>query len=177
MEKFCKIKPFVGHAVKKWLSDDGYHQIEINSDKIFQYITARKIYNDCDFEVDISNDLNGKTLYLSVFLLWPLPKEKNILCLKLLNYITAFEENAKYYLSPNRHIVVCKTFHSISKPDRSLSNLLKNHSECSMENLIDVLWAVQNDAADALSGRVKGKKLSEFFEEEENTWLGICTEI
>jgi hypothetical protein len=46
--------------------------------------------------------------------------------------------------SPNRHILVCSTFHSISKPDRSLSNLLKLHSECSMENLIDVLWAVVN---------------------------------
>ena len=144
MEKLCKIKPFVGQAVKKWLSDEGYHQIEMKADKFFQYITARKIYNDCDFEVDISNDLHGKTLHLSFFFLWPVPKEKNILCLKLLNYITAFEENAKYYLSPNRHILVCSTFHSISKPDRSLSNLLKIHSECSMENLIDVLWAVVN---------------------------------
>ena len=71
-------------------------------------------------------------------------KEKNIFCLKLLNDITAFEKEAKYYLSPNRHILVCSTFHSISKPDRSLSNLLKLHSECSMENLINVLWAVVN---------------------------------
>ena len=94
MEKLCKIKPFVGRAVKKWLSDDGYHHITIKVNKFFQYITACKIYNECEFEVDISNDLHGKILYLSVFFIWPVPKEKNILCLKLLNYITAFEENA-----------------------------------------------------------------------------------
>jgi len=142
MEKNYKIKPFVGQAVKKWLNDDGYQQIKINRDKFFEYITARKIYNDCDFEVDISNDLHGKTLYLSIFCIWPVPKEENILCLKLLNYINAFEEEAKYYLNPDPHILVCSTCHSIFKPDRSLSNLLKLHSECSMENLIDILWAI-----------------------------------
>ena len=30
---------------------------------------------------------------------------------------------------------------------------------------------------DALIAKVKGKKLSNFTEEEENTWLGICSEI
>jgi hypothetical protein len=159
MDKLCKIKPFVGQAVKKWLSDDGYHHIEINCDKFFQYISARKIYNDCDFEVEVSNDLHGTTLYLTVFSLWPVPNGNKILCLKLLNYINAFEKDAKYYLYPNPHILVCSTFHSISKPDCSLSNLLKLHSECSMENLIDVLWAVVDDDASRV---VKSQELKNY---------------
>jgi len=140
-----EITYFVFDDIDKWLSKDGYQEIEIAENKNFIFVKANKSYDGHLFGVDVKYDDATKVAHISVQCLTQVTKDKRIFCLKFLNYIAYFEEAGKYILCPYDHTIICSTSHSLYKCQVSIGQLIENQTSCSIENLSMTYQSLDND--------------------------------
>lgn len=124
---------------------NGYEGINFIVEESLVHISAEKIYQDHNFNLKIFYDDVSKVAELSVSCLTPVPVEKLIFCLKLLNYCTAFEEKTKYVLCPQKHIIECTTIKSIFDSNISPGKCINLDIDCSIENITDIYRAIEID--------------------------------
>jgi hypothetical protein len=131
--------------IDKWLSKHDYEEIELSEIKDYIFIKAKKSYDGRLFDVDIEYNDATRIVYTAVYCLTPVPKDKRIFCLKLLNYIGFFEKEAKYILCPDDHIISCSTSESILDFRCSIGQLLESQASCSIEILSATYDTIKND--------------------------------
>ena len=133
------------NEIDKCLSKHDYETIELSEVSNYIFIKAKKTYDGHLFEVDIKYDDVTRIVHISVYCLTSVPKDKRMLCLKLINFIAPFEKEAKYLLCPNSHIVSCLTFHNILNRRCSIGQLIESQASCSIENLSLTYDTIKND--------------------------------
>ena len=131
--------------IGRWLSRYDYEEIEVSENKNCIFIKTQKSYDGHLFDVDIEYNDITKIVKVSIHCLTPVPKDKRIICLKLLNYIGFFEKEAKYLLCPFKHIISCSTLHSILDSCCSIVQLIEGQASCSIENLTETYDTIKND--------------------------------
>lgn len=131
--------------IYKWLSKYDYEEIEILENNLFFLIKAKKSYDGYLFEVDIEYNDATKIVHIIVHCLTPVPKDMRIFCLKLLNYIGFYEEEAKYILCPDNQTLSCSTSHSTLDCRCSIGQLIEGQASCSIENLSVTYDTIKND--------------------------------
>jgi hypothetical protein len=131
--------------IDKWLSKYEYEEIELSENKNYIFVKAKKSYDGHLFDVDIEYNDVSRIVYISVYCLTPVSKDKRMLCLKLINFIAPFEKEAKYLLCPNNHIISCLTYHSILNRRCSIGQLIESQASCSIENLSLTYDTIKND--------------------------------
>ena len=131
--------------IYKWLSNYDYEEIELSENKIDIFINAKKSYDGYLFDVDIKYNDATRIVHSLVHCLTPVPKDRRIFCLKLLNYIGFYEEEAKYILCPDNYRISCSTTGSILKYPCSIGQLIEGDASCSIENLSVIHGAIKSD--------------------------------
>ena len=131
--------------IYKWLSKYDYEEIELSENKNYIFVKAKKSYDGHLFDVDIEYNDATRLVHISVHCLTPVPKDKRIFCLKLLNYIGFFEKEAKYILCPDCYIISCSNSKSILSCHCSIGQLLESQASCSIENLSVTYDTIKND--------------------------------
>ena len=131
--------------IDKWLSKYDYEEIEISEDKINILIKAKKSYDGYLFDVDVEYNDATRIAYISVCCLTPVPKDKWIFGLKLINFISHFEREAKYILCPFNHTISCSTSHSILDCRCSIGQLIEDQASCSIENLSNISDTIKSE--------------------------------
>lgn len=81
--------------IYKWLNKYDYEEIELSENKIYIFIKAKKSCDGNLFVVDIEYNDATRIVHSVVHCLTSVPKDRRIFCLKLLNYIGFYEEEAK----------------------------------------------------------------------------------
>ena len=132
------------YEIDKCLSRHDYETIELSEVSNYIFIKARKTYDSHLFKVDIKYDDVTSIVHTSVYCMAPMPKDKWIFCLKLINYINLYDGDEKYILCPETHIISCSTSHSILDCRCSIGNLIEGQASCSIENLSDIYDAIKN---------------------------------
>jgi hypothetical protein len=108
------------------------------------FIEANKSTHEHNFELFVRYDHVTSLINADVFCLSPVQEEKIVFCLKLLNYCAVAEDETKYNLCPIRHLMVCKTYHSIYTCVIPIGEALTNQLDCSIDNLEHIYWAIKN---------------------------------
>jgi hypothetical protein len=127
------------------LSKNDYEEIELSENNQHIFGRAKRFYFDHLFEIDFEYNDVSRIIKVSVNCLTPVPKDKRIFCLKLINLIAPFEKEAKYLLCPNSHIISCMTYHSILTCHCSMGALIESQASCSIENLLDIYDTIESD--------------------------------
>lgn len=141
--------------IEKWLNKYDYEEIELMEEKNYIFVRAEKSYDDHLFNVNIEyNDVTG-IVYIFVCCLTPVPKEKRVFCLKLINFIVQFEKEAKYILCPFNHLISCSTLHSILDSHCSIGQMIESQASCSIENLSETYYAIKNDDVKSIIHPIK----------------------
>lgn len=131
--------------IYKYLNKVDYDTIEFSVVSNYIFIKAKKTYESHLFEVDTKYDDVTKIVHISIYCMTPVPKDKRIFCLKLLNYVGFFEEEAKYILCPENHLIACSTTHSILNSRCSVGQLIEGEASCSIENLLDIYDTIKSN--------------------------------
>jgi len=131
--------------IYNWLSKNDYEEIELSKNNQHIFGRAKRSYFDHLFEIDFEYNDVSRIINISVYCLTPVPKDKRIFCLKLLNYIGFYEEEAKYTLCPDNYRISCFTAGSILKYHCSIGQLIEGDASCSIENLLVIHDAIKND--------------------------------
>jgi len=131
--------------IDKWLRKYDYEEIELSENKNYIFVKAKKSYDGHLFDVEIEYNDTTRIVHISVHCLTPVPKAKWVFCLKLLNYIGFFEEEAKFILCPDNHIIICSTSHSLANCHISMGQCIENQTSCSIENLSITYDTIKND--------------------------------
>ena len=138
-----EITYFVFDDIDKWLSKNGYEEIEIAEDKIYFLIKAKKSFYGYFFDVNIKYNDTTRIVQIIVQTSTPVPKEKQIFCLKLLNYINLYDEEEKYILRPFNHSISCSTVFSILDSGCSIGESLEFSASMSILNLVNIHEAMK----------------------------------
>ena len=122
-----------------------YKEIKLSENKNLILVKAKKNYDGHFFDVDIEYNDVTRNVHISVYLLTPVSKDSQNFILKLLNYISFYEEEAKYHLCPENKIISCSTSHSILNCRSSIGELIECQTSCSIENLSDCYYSSINE--------------------------------
>jgi len=130
------------YDMRKWLTKFEFEETQILESKKCISIKIKKSYYDHFFDVAIQYNDVSRMIYISVICSSPIPKDKTGYCLKLLNFISVHEKEAKYALCPYNHLISCSTSHSILDCQCSIGQLVEGQAYCSIENLSDCYNAI-----------------------------------
>ncbi|MEJ2102775.1 MAG: hypothetical protein P8X68_22805 [Desulfobacterales bacterium] len=131
--------------IDKSLSKKGYDDIKIAEDKIYFLIEAKKSFYGYFFVVNIEYNDITKIVQIIVQTSTPVPKEKQIFCLKLLNYINLYDEEEKYILRPFNHSISCSTVFSILDSGCSIGESLEFSASMAILNLVNIYETIKYD--------------------------------
>jgi hypothetical protein len=140
-----EITYFVFDDIEKWLSKNGYEEIEMAEDKIYFLIKAQKSFYDYLFDVNIKYNDTTRIVHIIVQSSTPVPKEKRMFCLKLLNYISLYDEEEKYILGPFNHRISCSTVVSILDSLCSIGELIEFSASMSILNVANIYETIKYD--------------------------------
>jgi hypothetical protein len=127
------------------LKRSGYivtHKIVGEEDTVIQ---ARRVKNSYSFKLYVKITYEDKLIETNVFCLTPIPANKIVFCLKLLNYCAVFEERTKYNLCPREHLIMCRTYFSRNTINIPLGKALVNDLDCSVDALELMHLAIKNN--------------------------------
>lgn len=140
-----EITYFVIDDFDKCLSKDGFEEIEIAEDIGGILIKAKKSFWGYLFDVNIEYDDTTKIVHNIVQSSTPVPKEKQMFCLKLLNYISLYDKEEKYILDPFNHRISCSTAFSILNSRCSIGESLEFSASMSIMNLVNIHETIKYD--------------------------------
>jgi hypothetical protein len=140
-----EITYFVFDDIDKWLSKNGYEEIEMAEDKIYFLIKSRKSFYGYLFDVNIEYNDTTRIVQIIVQSSRPVPKEKQMFCLRLLNYINLYDEEEKYILRPFNHRISCSTVFSILDSLCSIGELIEFRASMSILNLVNIYETIKYD--------------------------------
>jgi len=129
---------FVFDDIDKCLSKNGYEEIEIAEDKIYFLIKAKRSFYGYFFDVNIKYNDTTRIVHIIIQSSTPVPKEKRIFCLKLLNYISLYDEEEKYILDPFDYRISCSTVFSIIDSRCSIGESMEFSASMSILNLVNI---------------------------------------
>ena len=139
-----------GYEVHNW-----YYEVDNWYDeRNHLVIEAKKSTDEHNFEVVVRYDYLSGIIRDEVLCLSPIPENKLVFCLKLLNYCTDWEDNSYYNLCPYRHAMVCKTHHSVDTIRIPIGEALTHNLDCSIDNLEDVYMAIEKNDLRYLIGDI-----------------------
>ena len=133
-QSHSSVEIIVNNSIKE-LKRNGYkvtRQIVGEEDTVIQ---ARRVKNSYRFKLCVKLTYETKLIETEVFCLTPIPENKLVFCLKLLNYCAVFEERTKYNLCPREHLIMCRTYLSQSTIQIPLGKALVNDLDCSVDAL------------------------------------------
>ena len=140
-----EITYFVFDDIDKWLSKDGYEEVEMAEDEIYILIKAKKSFYGYLFDVNIKYDDTSRIVHTIVQSSTPVPKEKRMFCLKLLNYISLYDEEEKYILCPFNYRISCSTVFSILDSCCSIGESIEFSASMSIMNLVNIHLTIKYD--------------------------------
>ena len=140
-----EITYFVFDDIDKWLSKNGYVEIEIAEDKIYFLIKAQRSFYGYLFDVNIEYTDTTRIVQINVQSSTPVAKEKQMFCLKLLNYINLCDEEEKYILGPFNHRISCSTVVSILDSLCSIGELIEFRASMSILNIVNIYETIKYD--------------------------------
>jgi hypothetical protein len=138
-----EITYFVFDDIDKWLSKNGYEEIEMAEDKIYFLIKAQRSFYGYHFDVNIKYNDATRIVHIIVQSSTPVPKEKQMFCLKLLNHIGFYDEEEKYILDPFDHRISCSTEFSIIDSRCSIGESIEFNASMSILNLVNIHKAMK----------------------------------
>lgn len=128
--------------MRKWLTKFEFEETQIFENKKYISIRTKKSFYGHLFDVAIQYNYVSRMVHISVICSSPVPKDKIGYCLKLLNFISAHEDEARYVLCPYNHFISCATSHSILDCQCSIGQFVEGQTSCSIENLSDCYNAI-----------------------------------
>jgi len=135
--------------IVKWLSKAGYKEIKIAEEKIYIRSKAKKSFEGYLFDVEFVYDDITRIFHSIVQSSTPVPKEKRMFSLKLLNYISYYDDDEKYILGPFNHRISCATKSSIFKSHGSdfgsIGYSIEFIADNSVMNIANIHLAIKYD--------------------------------
>jgi hypothetical protein len=131
--------------IDKWLSKEGYEEIKIAEGKTYTRSKAKKSFWGYLFDVEFVYDDITRIFHTIVQSSTPVPKEKRMFCLKLLNYISYYDDEEKYILGPFNHRISCATKFCILESLESIGDEIEFSASNSILNITNIHLAIKYD--------------------------------